>query len=187
MAGPIAVLLPPNTQRWLSMDLVQSLLLTSLGGVIAGLGTWLGARLQHKEAGRVRKEQYDREDSYRLHSDRVKAYCDLYLAAGKIRSALTWESATQEIVRQARNAYWAEFAKVSLLGENVVVGAAEEILQYVDGVIEKSQAFDSDGFRRLAKGFLAAARLDLVGFRDSSLPQGADVVTRKASVEESSA
>jgi hypothetical protein len=145
------------------MGLWQSLLLTGTGAIIASAATWLGTRLQFKEAGRIRREQYEREDLYRLHQARVVAYCDLYSAAGKVRATLAWDAAPPESRRQARNAYWREAARVSLLGHEDVRNSAKAILAYVDAVIDGTTKFDPVTFGKVIQHLETAARTDLTG------------------------
>src|SRR5262245_54961043 len=56
-----------------------------LGGLIGVLGTLLGAYLQYNEAGKARREQYRREDKYRLLNERIDAYEKFYVSMGNAR------------------------------------------------------------------------------------------------------
>ena len=53
---------------------LQSLLLTALGGVLGAGGALLASQWQAREARRIRREQNARDDRYRLTADRIRAY-----------------------------------------------------------------------------------------------------------------
>ena len=136
----------------------------ALGGVIGVLGTLLGARLQFKEAARVRTEQYRREDRFRLHKERIDAYADFYISAGIARRAMA-SGAEQRKLSQARNRLWRAFARVLLVGEEEVLRSARPILTYVSDVAYEGVKFDADRYRELIAGFQRSARGD-VAIRD---------------------
>jgi hypothetical protein len=72
------------------MDLQESLLLTTLGGLLAIAGTSLGAWWQLRTSRETRREQYRREDMYRLQNERRQAYASYITAAGGVRTALRY-------------------------------------------------------------------------------------------------
>src|SRR5687768_16338065 len=67
------------------MALWESIVIAAFGGVVALGSAWFGARWQAREAQRARREAYEREDRYRLHTIRVDAYKSFSLTAGAAR------------------------------------------------------------------------------------------------------
>ena len=100
----------------LGVIVLQSLLLTAIGGVIGVGGALFAAQWQAREARRVRKEQEARDDRYRLMNERIAAYRTFYIAAGSARHIIERQAPAQE-VRQARDAMWEAFTLVALIGD----------------------------------------------------------------------
>lgn len=143
-----------------------SLLLSATGGVIAIVGTITGLHLQAKQATRLRKEQYAREDKYRLYDKRQAAYADLYLRAGKMRRALATLSCnpdSEEAIdgaSMARSNYWEAFAVVRLIGSDEMVKLSSDLLWHIDEKLEIRQ-FDGEEYRSWIDRLTSAARQDL--------------------------
>jgi hypothetical protein len=133
-----------------------------VGGLIGMVGTLLGARLQFKEAARVRAEQHEHEDTYRLHRDRMDAYVEFYLAFGSLRKAATG-NVDEAALMDARNEIWAWYTCILLLGERQVLDITKEILAFATEVAYDSDKYDDEALRVLSMRFQEVARRDLVG------------------------
>jgi hypothetical protein len=147
------------------MNLWSSAILTALGGTIAIVGAWFGARFQAREARRARREAYDREDRFRLHKERVEAYSSFYIAAGHVRSVLFNET-DQPTRISARSDLWATYTRIVLLGDLQFLQIAGSILKLADGVIRDGDTFSPEAFRELIQKLQRAGRADLIGAQD---------------------
>lgn len=142
------------------MALLDSLLATAVGGFIATTGTLLAWRTQAREARRIRIEQYEREDRFRLHKDRIDAYSAFYIAAGHARRILLGHSMDQP-AQDVRAEVWHAFTRVVLVGDQMVLDVANDILAYVTDVVFKGTTFDVDHYRDLIWRLQATARADV--------------------------
>lgn len=147
------------------MAVWESLLLTALGGGIGTAGTLLGMRMQAREAGRVRRQQCEREDRFRLHKDRIEAYSSYYVAAGHMRKALV-SDADLEVKREVRRELWHAFTTIVLIGERTVLESASTLLVYADRVIAGDLKFDKKHYGELIWRLQRAGRADLIGVAD---------------------
>jgi hypothetical protein len=143
-----------------AVALLDSLLSAGVGGLIGTTGTLLAWRTQAKEARRIREEQYDREDRFRLHKERVEAYSAFYVAAGHARRTLRSDP-TEESAMEARAEVWHKFTRVLLVGDRPVLDAASDILAYVTAVAHEGRRFDVDHYSELIWRLQATARADI--------------------------
>lgn len=147
--------------------MLQSLLLTGLGGLLAIAGTIAGHAWQARENRRIRLEGYRREDRYRLYNDRLQAYRELHLAVGKARKALAGYSNESrdpdpsDRVMELRNEFWSAYTLVWLIGGMEVVRASTRIFNTVDAVVAGNEKFDSSRWGELVRSYISAARADL--------------------------
>lgn len=144
----------------------QSLALAAVGGFIGIVASWLSASTQIRAADRARSAQYDREDRYRLHGERVEAYSKFYLAAGHVRATLRSTEADQSVKLAARSALWERYTTMVLLAEANVLDIASEVLAYTDRVVQQGEAFEAAAYRGLIHRFQRAARADVIGLAD---------------------
>jgi hypothetical protein len=158
------------------MAVWDALVLTALGGAIGTGGTWFGARIQAREAARVRSEQYVREDRFRLHKERVEAYSAFWVAAGNLRGHLDANARGIRVPggglqqRELRNLLWDTYTRVALVGAKPVLDAASNILGYADRVISAGHPFDRDKFADLTGQLRRAGRADLAGIDGAERP-----------------
>jgi hypothetical protein len=104
-------------------ELLQSLLLTAVGGILGISGTLIASRWQANEARQERGERYRREDRYRLSKDRLEAYSSFWLAAGEVRSLLGGGPVGEGGISPSeamsvRNGMFREFVRVALIGDS---------------------------------------------------------------------
>jgi hypothetical protein len=144
----------------------DSMLSAALGGLIGVTGTVLGSRMQAREAGRVRAEQHDREDRFRLHKERIDAYSAFYIAAGHARRVLSGQP-SGTMAADVRAEVWHAYTRVLLVGHRRVLDVADEILVYTTAVAFKGVSFDLDQYRGLISRLQHATRLDLIGADES--------------------
>ena len=144
------------------MALVDSLLSAALGGLIGTSGTLLAWRTQAREARRTRGEQYRREDSFRLHAERVAAYHDFYMAAGHARGFMQ-RPHTEDMVAEARREIWDGYPKLVIVAEEGVLRVASEILSYMTGVAHEGEEFDLEEYKALIRKYQFAIRADIIG------------------------
>lgn len=141
--------------------MLQSLLLTAIGGVIGIGGSFLASQWQAREARRVRKEQYAREDRYRLMERRITAYRDFYVAAGEARQTISRQSSVKE-TREARNALWDTFTLLTIIGDEKTRVQARSLLRAVDAVASDGSPFNVDEWDELILNFVRVSRLELI-------------------------
>lgn len=151
--------------------MLQSLLLTALGGVLGGGGALLASQWQAREARRIRKEQDAREDRYRLINERVRAYRAFFVAAGSARHAITHQASPEEAM-EARIALWEAFTLVALIGEHNTWDQARTLLEMVSAVTLEGSAFNVDEWNEQIRGFVQASRLDLIPARLADVGNG---------------
>ncbi|GAA4457624.1 hypothetical protein [Phytohabitans houttuyneae] len=148
----------------------ESILLTLTGGAVAAGAGVLTALMQARHATRLRREQREHEDRYRLYQDRVDAYIAFQTLASKARRVLqdftddTPEDDAER--REARNAAHLAFIKVALIGGAEVVAAGRQMMITIDAVTYGREPYDSERYRTVLSGFRAAARHDLTGQDD---------------------
>jgi hypothetical protein len=107
-------------------------------------------------------EQFEREDRFRLHKERIEAYSAFYAAAGNARPILGSNPSDQSAV-DARNEVWLAYTRVLLVGDGTVLDAAGNILRYITAVTSDGRAFDSSHYRELIWQLQATARADITG------------------------
>jgi hypothetical protein len=140
---------------------LQSLLLTALGGVLGVGGALLASQWQAREARRVRKERDARDDRYRLTQERIKAYRDFYIMAGNARHVIEDQGSVEEI-RQARKVMWEAFTLVALIGDENTWHQARTMLRIVSEVAFEGSCFDVDTWNELIRDYIRISRLDLI-------------------------
>jgi hypothetical protein len=151
---------------------LQSLLLTALGGVLGIGGGLLASQWQAREARRVRREQYGRDDRYRLTTERIGAYGAFYTAAGSARRTLNryTRSGGRETsltdVHEARDLLWQAYTLVALIGDHDTERQASALLGVVDDVAYEGSQFAVDRWSELIRGFIEASRLELIPARN---------------------
>lgn len=157
--------------------MLQSLLLTGLGGLIAITGTVIGQRLQAREAKNMRIEDRTREDRYRLHKERLDAYVRFHVQFGLARRPmLAYSEAADapealEQVSEARIAAWQAFVFVRLIGSPKAVAAARAVMWEITAVAWDEKKFEKDRWSDLVLAFRTAARRDVVGEDEALLPE----------------
>ncbi|GAA4670529.1 hypothetical protein [Phytohabitans rumicis] len=148
----------------------ESMLSTMVGGAVAAGAGVLTTLVQARQASRMRYEQQQREDRYRLYQDRVEAYVTFHTLASKARRVLqdfTDDTADDDLERrEARNEAHLTYVKIALIGGIEVVAAARRVMIKIDAVTYRREAFDSDLFRHVISKFQEAARRDLTGQDD---------------------
>jgi hypothetical protein len=140
---------------------LQSLLLTALGGVLGVGGALLASQWQAREARRVRKEQEARDDRYRLMNERIMSYRAFYIAAGAARHVIERQAQPQDIVR-ARDEMWEAFTLVALIGDEKTWGQARSMLRMVSAVAFEGSPFNIDAWDELIRSYIQVSRLDLI-------------------------
>jgi hypothetical protein len=119
--------------------MLQSLLLTALGGFLGFGGSYMAFRWQAGDARQVRSEQYGREDRYRLQAERIRAYGVFHVAAGHARGTIASGGSETE-TRAARNSLWEAYTLVALIGDHATERCASELLDLVSAVAYKESA-----------------------------------------------
>lgn len=152
-------------------NLAASLLIAVTGGMLTVVGSLVTLHFQAKNAREIRREQYLREDSYRLFDKRVAAYSALYLSVGPARRAISLLAKSgppaggKDEARAARSDYWAAYTTVRLLGSDEAFKIANNMLMFIDESIERVE-FDEVTYRRLLQRFTDTVRTELLA-RDS--------------------
>jgi hypothetical protein len=142
---------------------LQSLLLTALGGVLGAGGALLASRSQALEARRIRKEQDTREDRYRLMQERIRAYSSFFVAAGSARMVITGHpTPTPQEVIKARNDLWEAFTLSALVGDDDTSSSANALLKLVSAIAYDGSPYKADEWDELIIAFVQAARRELI-------------------------
>jgi hypothetical protein len=148
--------------------MLQSLLLTGLGGVLRIAGTLLATQWQTRVARHIRQEQYSREDRYRLATERIRAYSSFYQAAGKARSSMgvytktAGQDVSLEEVMDARNALWDAYTVIALIGDDDTAARASAVVEFVADVAEGQSPFVPSRWSELIRDYVRTSRLELV-------------------------
>jgi hypothetical protein len=140
---------------------LQSLLLTALGGVLGAGGALLASRSQALEARRIRKRQDTREDRYRLMQERIRAYSSFFVAAGSARMVITGHPTRQEAIK-ARNDLWEAYTLSVLVGDDDTSGCANALLKLVSAIAYDGSPYKADEWDELIIAFVQAARRELI-------------------------
>src|SRR5215467_3341895 len=141
---------------------LQSLLLTALGGVLGAGGALLASRSQAMEARRIRKEQDTREDRYRLIQERIKAYSSFFVAAGSARMVITGRSPSPQEIIKARNDLWEAYTLAALVGDDDTSSCANALLELVSAIAYRGSPYKADEWDKLIIAFVQAARRELI-------------------------
>lgn len=152
-------------RSWSGMGFIvlQSLLLTALGGVLGAGGALLASRSQALEARRIRKEQNTREDRYRLVQERIKAYSSFFVAAGSARMVITGHpTPTPQEVIKARNDLWEAYTLSALVGDDDTSSCANALLELVSAIAYRGSPYKADQWDKLIVAFVQAARRELI-------------------------
>jgi hypothetical protein len=154
--------------------MLQSLVLTSLGGLLAIAGAIAGYLLQNHEARHARFESYNREDLFRLHQDRRQAYRDFHVAFIGARPAVNAamdspdDTELRAKVREARNVVLASYIPLWHVGAEEVVQAARNMMHDLHAVGWHGATSSWDDYVKLVDLYVLAVRNDLMK-QDSSL------------------
>lgn len=157
--------------------MLQSLLLTGIGGLLAIMGTFVGQHMQARVTQRIRDEDRAREDRYRLHAERLQAYVAFHTKFGEARRVLVRhsksdnDSTAQVKAMEARNAAWHSFVTVRLIGSPDAVASARALMWEITAIAWEGKKFDPDEWSNLVVKFRTAARRDLVGADEALLPE----------------
>lgn len=153
-------------RSWSGMGFIvlQSLLLTALGGVLGAGGALLASRSQALETRRIRKEQDTREDRYRLVQERIKAYSSFFVAAGSARMVITGHPTLQEAMK-ARNDLWEAYTLSALVGDDDTSSCANALLELVSAIAYRGSPYKADKWDELIIAFVQAARRELIPAR----------------------
>jgi hypothetical protein len=154
----------------------QPALFAAIVGFFTLTGTLVGHRWQATENMKIRLEQYEREDRYRLFGDRLEAYKAFHEAIStKARPAIiSYQRANRDhslmpAMQQAAMDAFSTFVVVRLIGDGDVVLAAAQLMREVDGIVwREDKNFDSDHWSNLVLDFIRSARKDLVRQDDST-------------------
>jgi hypothetical protein len=144
--------------------MLQSLLLTALGGLLGISGSYMAFRWQAGDAKRIRSEQYSREDRYRLQAERIQAYSAFHVAAGHARGMIASGGSETEM-RAARNSLWEAYTLVALIGDHATERCAAALLDLVTAVAYKEAQFDRERFAELIRAFMAVSLHELIPAR----------------------
>jgi hypothetical protein len=140
--------------------LLDSLLSAAVGGFIGTTGTLLAWHTQAREARRVRMEQYEREDRFRLHKERIDAYSAFYVAAGHARPILG-NRPTGQSAKDVRSELWHAYTQILLVGDRTVLDVANDILTYVTAIVFEGTTFEENHYRQLIWRLQAGTRADI--------------------------
>jgi hypothetical protein len=143
------------------MSWITPLLSALFGGTIGVIGTLLGARTQIKEARQVRTEQYDRDDKFRLHKEKLEAYAKFYVAAGHGRRILMRDDTNMDDAADVRSECWHAYTKIVLIGDDDVLKVSGEILSHVTDIAFKELSFDRKYYEGLIRRLQTATRASL--------------------------
>lgn len=156
--------------------MLQSLVLTGFGGLLAITGAIAGYLLQNREARRARSESYKREDLFRLHQDRRQAYQDFHVAFVRNQPSL-WatidfpdDADRRAKVREARQEVHLSYLPLWHIAAEEVVQAARAILQIYDAVGWDSAPYIWGDWLNLVDSYTLAVRNDLLK-QDSSFQE----------------
>jgi hypothetical protein len=148
----------------------ESLVSTAVGGVVAAAAGAVAMMIQSRQTARLRREQHEREDRYRLHQARVEAYLDFHTSASRTRAALQdFNSASGEddvLRREARNATHLTYVRIALIGGTAVVASARRMMIHIDDITFGRTVFDASAWSNTLDEFQQTARQDLTGQRD---------------------
>jgi hypothetical protein len=156
--------------------MLQSVILTGFGGLLAITGAIAGYLLQNREARRARLESYKREDTFRLHQDRRQAYQDFHLTFVRAQPSLyaTIESPgdveLRAKVREARQEVHQSYLPLWHIAGPQVVQAARGILDVYDAVGWRDAPYSWDNWIDRVDCYVLAVRNDLLK-QESSLQE----------------
>src|ERR1022692_322201 len=140
---------------------LQSLLLTALGGVLGVGGALLASQFQAREGRRVRREQDARDDRYRLSRERIDAYKAFYIAAGSARHAIDAGLSIKK-VQERRQVLWEAFTLVALIGDANTWDHARTVLRVISDVAFDGSSLNVDEWNELIRVFIQSSRLELI-------------------------
>lgn len=148
-------------------NVVASLLLAVTGGMLTVAGSLVTLHFQARNSREIRREQYLREDTYRLFEKRVDAYSTLYLRLGATRRALYLLAKSgpseggEDEARAMRSDYWAAYTKVRLFGSRKAFQIANDLLIFIDQSIDGAE-FDQTRYSHLLRCFTDTVRKELL-------------------------
>jgi hypothetical protein len=114
----------------------------------------------------VRREQYDRDDRYRLMEQRIAAYRDFYIAAGAARHVIMGETSGPEI-REARTVLWEAFTLLAVIGDETTWDQARKLLHVVTAVAFDNMQFNVKEWNEMIRRFVEVSRLELIPARSA--------------------
>jgi hypothetical protein len=110
-----------------------------------------------------------------LYRDRLDAYRKYHVAAGGARCAMAiYSKSTKDAdlhmsLTEERRKVWRAYTLVWLIGEESVVDAATRLLKMVDDVTWDGAKFEPDAWAEGVRGFVEAARAELLSSADPSI------------------
>jgi hypothetical protein len=164
--------------------MLQSLILTGFGGLLAIGGAVAGYLVQTRDAQRARAEPYTREDTFRLHQDRRQVNRDFYLAYGSTNAMMDAMKSPDDPelrakVRAARDELHGSYVPLWHIGAEEVIQAARSILNEMQAVGWGGATTSWERHTTLVSAYVLAVRNDLLKQRLSfqeALASGALII-----------
>jgi hypothetical protein len=148
--------------------MLQTLLLTSMGGILAICGALVGHYVQAREARKVRAETRQREDLYRFHEDRKAAYASCYQAFTCVRETLFWleqrpnDTDLNEKLRLQFLETHNVFTIVKLIGSHEIADVVSPLMQAVSAAALTGAALDKKAWGQNMDAMLRRSRKELI-------------------------
>jgi hypothetical protein len=156
----------------IGISMLQALLLTGLGGLLAIGGALVGHYVQAEEARKVRAETRQREDFYRFHADRKAAYASCYQAFTLARETIFWleqrpdDTDLGERLRlQFLDAHDA-FTVVKLIGSPEAAEAVGPLMQAISSAALTGTVLDKEAWGQHMGVLLRTTRGELLSPRE---------------------
>lgn len=147
------------------MTLEQSMAGTIAGGLIAIIAGLMTAIVQFKLTKATRREQYQREDRFRLYEKRVEVYSAFNVAAGAMRRALTSGGGIEERSEckvEARDGLFKAYIPILLIAVQQVRSAAWSLMRITDAFVYDGEQFDAEAWLEAIESVREACRRDLL-------------------------
>lgn len=147
------------------MTLGQSLVGPIAGGVIAIIAGLATSLAQFRLTRAIRREQYQREDRYRLYEKRVEVYSAFNVAAVSMREVLT-SGDVEDHKFTTRNELFKKYVPILLLGASQVRYSASRLIRATDAVVIGEATFDAKAWYEAIELVREACRRDLLRAAD---------------------